>query len=206
MDIQIQNAGDAGTASGSEAVFGVAYNEALVHQVVVACQAGMRSGTRAQKNRAAVRGGGAKPFRQKGTGRARAGTIRSPIWRGGGKTFPAKTQDFSQKVNRKMYRGAMRSILSELVRQERLCIVSNISPAEPRTRLLSGRLSELFGDGGRDILIVDSEPSNEMKLAAQNLPRVDVAAVADLDPVKLIRHERVAITAEALASLQEQFQ
>lgn len=206
MDIQIQNAGGAGTASGSEAVFGVSYNEALVHQVVVACQAGMRAGTRAQKNRSAVRGGGAKPFRQKGTGRARAGTIRSPIWRGGGKTFPAKTQDFSQKVNRKMYRGAMRSILSELVRQERLSVVADISPAEPRTRLLSGRLSELFGDGGRDILIVDTEPSNEMILAAQNLPKVDVASVAELDPVRLIRHERVAITAEALASLQEQFQ
>ncbi len=206
MDIQIQNAGGAGAASGSEAVFGAAYNEALVHQVVVACQAGMRAGTRAQKNRSAVRGGGAKPFRQKGTGRARAGTIRSPIWRGGGKIFPASTKDFSQKVNRKMYRGAMRSILSELVRQERLSVVSDIAPAEPRTRLLAGRLNELFGDGGRDVLIVDSAPSNELRLAAQNLPHVDVVSAQEIDPVKLIRHERVAVTAEGLAKIQEQLQ
>ena len=204
MDIQIQNAGGSGTVSGSESVFGAAYNEALVHQVVVAYQAGARAGTRAQKNRSAVRGGGTKPWRQKGTGRARAGTIRSPIWRGGGKTFPAQTKDFSQKVNRKMYRGAMRSILSELVRQERLTVVSDIAPAEPRTRLLSGRLNDLFGEASKDVLIVDSAPSNELALAARNLPFVDVTSVAELDPVQLIRHERVAITGEALSALQEQ--
>jgi len=189
VDIQIQNAGGAGTVNGSEAVFG-----------------GSRAGTRAQKNRSAVRGGGTKPWRQKGTGRARAGTIRSPIWRGGGKTFPAQTKDFGQKVNRKMYRGAMRSILSELVRQERLSVISDVAPAEPRTRLLAGRLNELYGDGSNDVLIVDSAPSNELRLAARNLPHVDVSSVVELDPVRLIRHERVAITAEALAALQEQLQ
>lgn len=206
MDIQIQSVGGAGTANGSEVVFGAEYNEALVHQVVVACQAGIRSGTRAQKNRSAVRGGGTKPWRQKGTGRARAGTIRSPIWRGGGKTFPASTKDFSQKVNRKMYRAAMRSILSELVRQERLTVVSDIVPAEPRTRLLAGRLAELFDDAGTDVLIVDVDPGKELRLAAQNLPHVDVASTKELDPVRLIRHQRVAITAEGLSSLQEQLQ
>lgn len=204
MDIQIQNSGGAGTVNGSETVFGAAYNEALVHQVVVAYQAGSRAGTRAQKNRSAVRGGGTKPWRQKGTGRARAGTIRSPIWRGGGKTFPAQTKDFGQKVNRKMYRGAMRSILSELVRQERLTVVSDIAPAEPRTRLLAGRLSDLFGDNGKDVLIVDSAPASELRLAARNLPYVDVSSVVELDPVRLIRHKNVAITAEALSVLQEQ--
>ena len=151
MELNVQN----GSAlKVSEAVFGADYNEALIHQAVVAYQAGARQGTRGQKNRSAVSGGGAKPWRQKGTGRARAGTSRSPIWRGGGKTFPATTQDFSQKMNRKAYRSAMRSILSELVRQERLVVSDSFSVSEPKTKQLVAKMKELNLD---DVLVVTHE-------------------------------------------------
>src|SRR5210317_1106512 len=151
MKLKLQ---DKGSVDVAEAAFGADYNEALVHQVVTAYLAGSRAGTKAQKNRAAVRGGGAKPWRQKGTGRARAGTIRSPIWVGGGRAFAAQPRDYSQKVNRKMYRGAMRSILSELVRQERLVIVDKIKVDEPKTKLLVSKLDEL-GVGQNALILVD---------------------------------------------------
>jgi large subunit ribosomal protein L4 len=183
-----------------ESVFGAAFNEPLVHQAVVAFQAGARAGTKAQKNRSAVRGGGRKPFRQKGTGRARAGTIRSPLWRGGGKVFPAVPKDHSQKINRRMYRAAIRSILSELVRQERLVVLEGLELDVAKTRELTARLDAL---GGRDVLIVADNPQDEIFLAARNLPRVDVRARDEIDPVALIAHERVLITADAVRAIAE---
>ncbi|MCS4504092.1 50S ribosomal protein L4 [wastewater metagenome] len=184
----------------SDHVFGADFREPLVHQVVTAYLAGGRSGTKAQKGRSDVSGGGSKPWRQKGTGRARAGTIRSPIWRGGGKTFAAMPRDFSQKVNRKMYRGALRSILSELARQERLVVVENIGIDESRTRAATRRLAEL---GGEDALLVANEVSQDLFLATRNLPRVDVTDVTGLNPVNLLRHERVIITADAVRRVEE---
>lgn len=183
-----------------ESVFAADFNEPLVHQAVVAFQAGARAGTRAQKNRSAVRGGGSKPFRQKGTGRARAGTIRSPLWRGGGKIFPAVPRNFDQKVNRRMYRAALRSILSELVRQDRLIVLEGLDLDVPKTRELAARLDTL---GGRDVLIVAENPQDEVFLAARNLPRVDVRARTEIDPVALIAHERVLITADAVRAIAE---
>jgi large subunit ribosomal protein L4 len=195
---------DSGTASSdlevSEAVFGARFNEALIHQVVTAYQAGGRQGTRAQKNRSAVSGGGAKPWRQKGTGHARAGTIRSPIWRGGGKVFPAATQNFAQKVNKKMYRGAMRSILSELVRQGRLVTVASLTMDAPKTKLLNEKLGKL---GSPDALLVTAGDDRNLALSARNLHSVDVATVSNIDPVSLIRHEKVVMTAEALKRFNE---
>ena len=171
----------------SEATFGREFNEALVHQVVVAFGAGARQGSKAQKTRSEVRGGGAKPWRQKGTGRARAGTIRSPIWRSGGVTFAAKPQDHSQKVNKKMYRGAIQSILSELVRQERLIVVEKFSVEAPKTKEL---LSKLNGLELSDVLIVTSEVDENLFLAARNLYKVDVRDVQGIDPVSLIAFEK----------------
>ena len=184
----------------SEATFGREFNEALVHQVVVAFGAGARQGSRAQKTRSEVRGGGAKPWRQKGTGRARAGTIRSPIWRSGGVTFAAKPQDHSQKVNKKMYRGAIQSILSELVRQERLIVVEKFSVEAPKTKELISKLNELELS---DVLIVTSEVDENLFLAARNLYKVDVRDVQGIDPVSLIAFEKVLITADAVKALEE---
>ncbi|MHB1949867.1 MAG: 50S ribosomal protein L4 [Acidiferrobacteraceae bacterium] len=191
----------------SDATFAVRFNEPLVHQVVVAFRAAARAGTRAQKNRAAVRGGGRKPWAQKGGGRARAGTSRSPLWRGGGHTFAATTADFSQKVNRKMHRGALRAILSELLRQGRLIAVSDIALGEPKTRMLTQMLAGTGVSGGRspDALIIAEQLDGHGNLmqAARNLPRVDVCTVAEADPVRLIAHERVVMTLGALKRFEE---
>lgn len=184
----------------SDKTFGAAFNEPLVHQVVVAYQAGGRGGTRAQKNRAAVAGGGSKPWRQKGTGHARAGTSRSPIWRGGGVAFPAQPKNFAQKVNRKMYRAGIRSILSELLRQDRLLVVEDLSMEAPKTKVMVGKLDQL---GTRDALIVTEKPEFNLALAARNLPRVDVTDVAEADPVSLIRHDKVIITVAAVKRFEE---
>ncbi len=189
-----------GSVEVSEAAFGREYNEALVHQVVVAHLAGARQGSRAQKSRSEVRGGGRKPWRQKGTGRARAGTTRSPIWRSGGVTFAAKPQDHSQKVNRKMYRGALQCILSELVRQERLVVCDAFSVDAPKTR---GLLDKLKGLDLRDVLIVAEEVEENLYLAARNLKDVDVRDVGAIDPVSLLSHDKVLITVGALKKLEE---
>ena len=185
----------------ADETFAREFNETLVHQVVVAYLAGGRAGTRAQKNRAQVRGGGAKPWRQKGTGRARAGTIRSPLWRGGGVTFAARPQDYAQKVNKKMYRAAMRAIFSELVRQDRLLVVSELAVAEPKTKVIAARLSELGLQEG--VLLVTGRPDHNLYLSARNLPRVEVREATRLDPVSLIRFDKVVITKEALAQVGE---
>ena len=197
MELMVKGA-DALTVS--ETTFGRDFNEALVHQVVVAYAAGARQGTRAQKTRSEVSGGGAKPWRQKGTGRARAGTIRSPIWRTGGVTFAAKPQDHSQKVNKKMYRGAMKSILSELIRQERLIVVDNLSVEAPKTKELVAKLKELELN---DVLIVTGEVDENLFLAARNLYKVDARDVAGIDPVSLIAFDKVLMTADAVKQVEE---
>ncbi|WP_022940329.1 50S ribosomal protein L4 [Psychromonas hadalis] len=184
----------------SDATFGREFNEALVHQVVVAYAAGARQGTRAQKNRSDVRGGGKKPWRQKGTGRARAGTIRSPIWVGGGVTFAARPQDHSHKVNKKMYRGAVRSILSELVRQDRLIVVENFSVSSPKTKELKAKLKEM---DLKDVLIITEELDENLFLAARNLYKVDVRDVQGIDPVSLIAFDKVVVTANAVKKIEE---
>lgn len=189
-----------GAVTVSDTAFGREFNESLVHQVVVAYLAGARAGTRAQKNRSDVRGGGRKPWRQKGTGRARSGTITSPIWRKGGVTFAARPQDHSQKVNKKMYRGAIQSIVSELVRQERLVVVESIAVEAPKTREL---LTQLKGLGLEDVLIITDKVDENLYLAARNLHKVDVRDVAAIDPVSLIGFEKVLITVEALKQLEE---
>ena len=184
----------------SEVAFGREYNEALVHQVVTAFMAAGRSGSRAQKTRAEVRGGGRKPWRQKGTGRARAGSIRSPIWRGGGRAFPSKPRDFSQKVNRKMYRGALRCILSELIRQDRLLVIKEFGVETPKTKVLVEKLSEI---DLKDVLILDHELSDALVLAARNLKGVTVLDIKSIDPVSLISHEKILMTVEALKHVEE---
>lgn len=186
----------------AEAVFGQDFNETLVHQVVVAYMAAARAGTHAQKNRAAVSGGGTKPWRQKGTGRARAGTIRSPLWRGGGRTFAATTRDYSQKVNKKAYRAAVRSILSELVRQDRLVVVESFAVDAPRTRELVDKLGGL-GLGLDRVLIVHDAPDENLYLAARNLPNVDVVDTTITDPVSLVGFEKVLMTVAALRQFEE---
>jgi len=190
----------AGTVSVSDVAFAREYNEDLVHQVVTAYMAGARQGTRAQKNRAAVAGGGKKPWRQKGTGRARAGTIRSPIWRSGGVTFAAQPQDHSQKVNRKMYRAALRSIMSELARQDRLVVVESLDLEAPKTKLLVQQLGEYGLDS---VLIVSAEVGENLYLASRNLHKVDVRDVDGIDPVSLIGHEKVLITVDAVKKFEE---
>ena len=199
MNLNLAGA-SAGTVELSDATFGKEFNEALVHQVVTAYLAGGRQGTRAQKNRSDVRGGGKKPWRQKGTGRARAGTIRSPIWRSGGVTFAARPQDHSQKVNRKMYRAAMRSILSELVRQERLVAVDAFSVESPKTKQLVAKLSDLDLE---KVLIVTEEVDENLYLAARNIPNVDVVDVAAADPVSLVAFDKVLATVSALRKFEE---
>lgn len=181
-------------------IFGREFNEALVHQVVVAYAAAARQGTRAQKTRSEVSGGGKKPWRQKGTGRARAGTIRSPIWRGGGVSFAAKPQDHSQKVNKKMYRGALRSILSELIRQDRLLVVEKFGVEAPKTKEL---LAKLKAYELTDVLIISEEVDENLFLAARNLYKVDVRDVAGIDPVSLVAFDKVLITAGAVKQLEE---
>ena len=193
-------AAGAGTVEVADATFGKEFNEALVHQVVTAYLAGGRQGTRAQKNRSDVRGGGKKPWRQKGTGRARAGTIRSPLWRSGGVTFAARPQDYTQKVNRKMYRAAMRSILSELVRQERLVAVDAFSVDVPKTKQVAAKLKELDLE---KVLIVTEEADETLYLAARNLPHVDVVEVAAADPVSLVAFDKVLVTVSALRKFEE---
>jgi len=184
----------------SETAFGREFNEALVHQVVVAYAANARQGTRAQKTRSEVSGGGKKPWKQKGTGRARAGTIRSPIWRSGGVTFAAKPQDHSQKVNKKMYRAALRSIFSELVRQERLIAVEKFEMTQPKTKELTSKLKELELN---NVLIVTSEVNENLFLAARNLYKVDVRDVSGIDPMSLIGFDKVLMTADAIKQVEE---
>ncbi|MDD7804751.1 MAG: 50S ribosomal protein L4 [Endozoicomonas sp. (ex Botrylloides leachii)] len=194
------NVTGAGAVQVSDLAFGAEFNESLIHQTVVAFMAGGRQGTRAQKSRSDVRGGGRKPWRQKGTGRARAGTIRSPIWRSGGKTFAARPQDHAQKLNKKMYRGALRSILSELVRQERLVVVDSFSIEAPKTKKMVSRLKEL---GINNALIVAEEVEQNLYLAARNIPHVDVRDVQGVDPVSLIAHEKVVMTTAAVKKFEE---
>lgn len=189
-----------GALSVSEAAFGRDYNEALVHQVVVAYMAGARAGTRAQKTRSEVSGGGKKPWKQKGTGRARAGTTRGPIWRKGGVTFAAKPQDHSQKVNRKMYRGAIASIMSELVRQQRLVVVEEFKLELPKTKSLVEKLNAMDLS---DVLIISHEIDENLFLASRNLHHVDVRDVSGIDPVSLVGYKKVLITAEAVKQLEE---
>ncbi len=186
----------------SDTTFGREFNEALVHQVVVSYMAGARQGTKAQKTRSEVQGGGRKPFRQKGTGRARAGTIRSPIWRGGGTTFAAKPRDHSKKVNKKMYRGAMQAILSELVRQERLVVTEYFAVAAPKTKEVSAKLKEL---NLTSVLIVVEEVDDSLYLGARNLKDVDVIDVQGVNPVNLIGFEKVLFTVGALKKAEELF-
>ena len=192
--------GSSGTVEVSEDAFGKEFNQDLVHQAVVAFLAGARQGTRAQKNRSAVSGGGKKPFRQKGTGRARAGTIRSPLWRSGGVTFAAQPQDHSQKLNRKMYRAAMRSILSELARQERLVVVEAFSVDAPKTKSLIAKLAEYDITAA---LIVTEEVDENLYLASRNLYRVDVCDAAGADPVSLINSAVVMVTVASLKKFEE---
>lgn len=197
MEINVHN----GSAlKVSDDVFAADYNEALIHQAVVAYQAGARQGTRGQKNRSAVSGGGAKPWRQKGTGRARAGTSRSPIWRGGGKTFPATTQDFSQKMNRKAYRTALRSILSELIRQDRLIVAKDFSVKEPKTKQLLAQMKDLKLD---DVLVVTHELDDNLALASRNLYHVGVMDAQEINPLSLIGFDKVLMTSEAVKQIEE---
>ncbi len=184
----------------ADTVFGQDFNETLVHQVVVAYMAAGRSGNVGQKNRSAVRGGGIKPWRQKGTGRARAGTIRSPLWRGGGVTFAASPRDYTQKVNKKVYRSAIRSILSELVRQDRLVVVDSFAVSAAKTKELVAKLKELDLD---NVLIVHEDPDENLYLAARNLPKVDVVDTSITDPVSLVGFDKVLMTVAALKQFEE---
>lgn len=197
MDLNVQGGS---SIQVSDAVFGADFKEALVHQVVVAYMAAARAGTKAQKTRSDVSGGGRKPYRQKGTGNARQGTIRSPLFRTGGVTFAARPRNYEQKVNRKMYRGAVCSILSELVRQERLVVVDSFSVSAPKTSELAAKLGEM---GLNDVLIVTPQFDENLMLASRNLYNVDVRPVGEVDPVSLIGFGKVLITADALKSLEE---
>lgn len=201
MELAIQSSGKkaAGSISVADNVFSAEFNEPLIHQVLTTYLAGARSGTKAQKTRSEVRGGGKKPFKQKGTGRARAGTIRSPIWRGGGATFAAKPQDHSKKLNKKMYRAAMRSILSELVRQERLICVDEFDVAESKTKVVKEKLASLSLD---DVLIVTEELNENLYLGVRNIPKVDVIDTNEIDPYSLIGFEKVLMTQAAVAKVE----
>ena len=189
-----------GTAELPAEIFDVEVNVPLIHQVVVAQLAAKRQGTAAVKNRAAVSGGGRKPWRQKGTGRARAGTSRGPIWRGGGVTFAARPQNHDQKLNKKMYRAALRSILAELVRSERLVVVEDFAVDAPKTKVLASKLN---GMGLSDVLIVSDAVDQNLYLAARNLPHVDVRDVQGSDPVSLIAYDKVLITVSAVKKFEE---
>ncbi|WP_296063004.1 50S ribosomal protein L4 [uncultured Amphritea sp.] len=198
MNLNLAGAG--GSVEVSDLAFGKEFNESLVHQVVTAYLAGGRQGTKAQKNRAAVSGGGAKPWRQKGTGRARAGTIRSPLWRTGGVTFAAQPRDHAQKVNKKMYRAAMRCILSELVRQERLVVVDSFQVDAPKTKQFVAKLNELELTNA---LLITEDVEQNLYLAARNVPHVDVRDAAGIDPVSLVGFEKVVVTVPALKKIEE---
>jgi large subunit ribosomal protein L4 len=197
MDLNVQGGS---TLQVSDAVFGAEYKEALVHQVVKAYMAAARSGTKAQKNRSAVSGGGIKPFRQKGTGRARQGTSRSPILIGGGVTFAAQPRSYEQKVNRKMYKGALRSIFSELVRQERLVVVDSFSVEAPKTKEL---VNKLAGLGLEDVLVVSDQADENLMLASRNLYHVDVRNAQEIDPISVVGYEKVLMTTGALKTIEE---
>ena len=197
MKLQLRD--DGSSVELADAAFGAPFNGPLVHQVVTAYLAGGRQGTKAQKNRSQVRGGGAKPWRQKGTGRARAGTIRSPLRVGGGRTFAARPRDFAQKVNRKMYRGALRSVLSELIRQERLMLTEEFSVSAPKTREL---IAKLDGLNFHDALIVVEHADRNLLLAARNLRHVQVLAAQSVNPVSLIAHDNVVMTVAAARMLE----
>ena len=197
MELQT-NAGAA--VSVADTVFGAPYNETLVHQVVTAYLAGARSGNSAQKNRAAVRGGGAKPWRQKGTGRARAGTIRSPIWRAGGVTFASQPRDHSQKVNRKMYRAAMRSVVSELARSGRLTVVDSIPVTAPKSREMRDAMKSWGLD---DALIIDADSNDNLHLAGRNFPNITTTDVDGITPWLMLRHKSVVMTASAVKQIEE---
>ncbi|HRJ51202.1 MAG TPA: 50S ribosomal protein L4 [Candidatus Thiothrix moscowensis] len=197
MELQIANGG---SVAVSDDVFARDFNEGLVHQAVVAYMAAGRAGTKAQKTRSDVSGGGSKPFRQKGTGRARAGSIRSPLWRTGGKSFAARPRSFEQKLNKKMYRAAMRSIFSELARQDRLVVVNDFDVMEPKTKAMVARLKEY---GSNDVLLVSDVDDVNVLLASRNIPYCEVATVAGLNPVSLVGHEKVVVTVAAVAKIQE---
>jgi len=197
MKLKMQGSG---SVDVQDSAFGAEFNEALVHQVVSAYLAGGRAGTKAQKNRSAARGGGAKPWRQKGTGRARAGTIRSPIWVGGGRAFAAQPRSYEQKVNKKMYRAALRSVLSELVRQDRLVVVKELALEAPKTKMLATKLKELDLNS---VLILNEAFDEKIFLAARNLPNVGICDAASIDPVVLIRFDKVLVTLPALKLIEE---
>jgi large subunit ribosomal protein L4 len=202
MKINLKDSG--GTLELADATFGAAFNEPLIHQVVTAYLAGGRAGTKAQKNRSDVRGGGRKPWKQKGSGRARVGSIRSPIWVGGGRAFAARPRSFEQKVNRKMYRGALRSMLSELLRQERLVVAQAFGVGAPKTKELKAKLAEL--GVGMSTLIVVQEFDANLWLAARNLPHVGVLEAAEVDPVSLVGADTIVVTADALKSIEGRLQ
>jgi large subunit ribosomal protein L4 len=197
MELQVANGG---TLTVNEVVFNREFNEGLVHQAVVAYMAAGRSGTKAQKNRSDVSGGGQKPFRQKGTARARAGTTRGPLWRTGGVTFAARPRSFEQKLNKKMYRAAMRAILSELVRQERFVVVDSLSLDESKTKLMIAKLKEF---GTNDVLLVSDVADTNILLASRNIAYCEVSSVVDLNPVSLVGHEKVVMTRSAVEKIQE---
>ena len=198
MDISIHNSDK--KVSVSDAAFGADFNETLIHQLVVSFMSAARAGTKAQKTRSDVSGGGAKPFRQKGTGRARAGTIRSPLWRTGGVTFAARPRDYSKKLNKKMYRAGMRSIVSELLRQERLIVVEEMAIAEPKTKAMAAKMAELGVTRG--LVLTDGLDSN-LYLAARNIPNLQVLDVALADPVSLVGNEKIVIDQAGLKKLEE---
>lgn len=199
LTLQQSGAGETAALTVSDRVFGAEFNEPLVHQVLTAYRAGARSGTRAQRSRSEARGGGRKPRRQKGTGLARAGTIRSPIWRGGGVTFAAKPQSHAKKVNKKMYRSAMRAILSELVRQQRMICVTEFDVDEAKTRMVQEKLDGL---GLQEALIITPEPGRNLSLGVRNIPRVRALAAAELNPYALIGSEKVLMTRAAVEKIE----
>jgi large subunit ribosomal protein L4 len=201
MKLKVANGGAELTVS--DAAFGHAFNESLVFQVVNAYRAAGRAGTKAQKSRAMVRGGGRKPHAQKGSGQARAGSIRSPIWVGGGRAFAAQPRDFTQKVNRKMYRGALRSMFSELARQDRLVVTDGIALEAPKTKLLAGHLKSL---ALANVLIIVEAVDEKLYLAARNLPGVEVLTVAAVNPLSLAAHDKVLATVGALKMIEERLQ
>lgn len=201
MELQLHSNSGGESITLSDATFAREFNEALVHQVVTAFLAGARAGTKAQKTRGMVRGGGKKPWAQKGSGQARAGSIRSPLWRGGGKTFAAVPRDFSQKVNRKMYQGAMRAILSELVRQQRVVVLPEFGVAAPKTRQLVEKLKALGLEN--NVLIVTEQVDEKLYLAARNLADVEVREVTGLDPVSLVGYAKVLMTVPSIRRLEE---
>jgi large subunit ribosomal protein L4 len=201
MKLKVANGG--AELSVSDANFGAEYNESLVHQLVVAYMAGGRAGTKRQKSRAEVRGGGRKPHSQKGTGQARAGSNRSPIWVGGGRAFAARPRDYEQKVNRKMYRAGIRSMLAQLVRTDRLVVTEALSVAEPRTKLLVGELAKL---SLKNALVVIEAQDDKLMLASRNLPNIEVITVAEINPVSLTAYDKVLMTVGAVKMIEERLQ